>query len=328
MNAYICPIWQMLAETASPQTRDGVKGQFVDSFRAGGRYFISDTASVILRDWEEPDKVKLTSWLVEQRRLGTICPEISDTILGNVMKRRLLPVHDRADNLLRYLAARSDVLGQVVEFNGLDYDSAITNNQLLAWTASREMSEVTTLAEYCDQEGWIEYRIPKSTGDIIPNEMMLHPPGYARLAELDGINLESRQAFIAMWFDESMEKAYEKGIAPAIRESGYEPLRIDQKEHLNKIDDEIIAEIRRSRFLVADFTQGTSGARGGVYYEAGFAHGLNIPVIFTCRKDVINSVHFDTSHYNHILWETPEDLKTRLEQRISTTIGDGPLKKP
>ena len=33
-----------------------------------------------------------------------------------------------------------------------------------------------------------------------------------------------------------------------------EPVRIDQKERLNKIDDEIIAEIRRSRFLVADFT--------------------------------------------------------------------------
>lgn len=37
------------------------------------------------------------------------------------------------------------------------------------------------------------------------------------------------------------------------------------KEHANKIDDEIIAEIRRSAFLVADFT----GQRQNVYFETG-----------------------------------------------------------
>ena len=59
-----------------------------------------------------------------------------------------------------------------------------------------------------------------------------------------------------MWFDESMDQAFEVGIEPAIEEAGYKPLRIDRKEHVNKIDDEIIAELRRSRFVVADFTQG------------------------------------------------------------------------
>ena len=55
----------------------------------------------------------------------------------------------------------------------------------------------------------------------------------------------------------------------------------------NSIDDEIIAEIRRSWFVVADFTCGTvphegkevAIPRGGVYYEAGFAQGLNVPLI-------------------------------------------------
>lgn len=158
------------------------------------------------------------------------------------------------------------------------------------------------------------------------HELMLRPPGYARLAELDGTSSASDQAFVAMWFDNSMRDAYKKGIAAGIEDAGYEPFRIDGKEHNNKIDDQIIAEIRRSRFLVADFTQGETGARGGVYYEAGFAHGLNIPVIFTCKEDVLGKVHFDTRQYNHIVWKTPEDLRERLAQRISATIGDGPLK--
>jgi hypothetical protein len=79
--------------------------------------------------------------------------------------------------------------------------------------------------------------------------------------------------------------------------------------------------------LVADFTQGESGARGGVYYEAGFAHGLNLPVIFTCREDAIGKVHFDTRQYNHIVWETVEELRDKLAKRIAATVGDGPGKK-
>ena len=81
-----------------------------------------------------------------------------------------------------------------------------------------------------------------------------------------------------------------------------------------------------SRFLVADFTQGETGPRGGVYYEAGFAHGLNIQVIFTCRKDALEKVHFDTRQYPHIVWETPQELRDKLAKRISSVLGDGPLK--
>src|SRR5207244_4387082 len=57
------------------------------------------------------------------------------------------------------------------------------------------------------------------------------------------------QAFVAMWFDPSTQDAYDNGLFKAIYDSGYDPLRIDKKEHNNKIDDEIIAEIKRSRFL-------------------------------------------------------------------------------
>ena len=106
----------------------------------------------------------------------------------------------------------------------------------------------------------------------------------------------------------------------------YEAVRIDRKEHVNKIDDEIIAELRRARFVVADFTHGDGGPRGGVYYEAGFAHGRNIPVIFSCRKDVIEKVHFDTRQYNHIVWELLklDEFRRGLATRICAVIGDGP----
>ncbi len=127
-----------------------------------------------------------------------------------------------------------------------------------------------------------------------------------------------------MWFDDSMTECYEKGIRPGIEEAGYVARRIDQKEHINRIDDEIIAEIRRSRFLVADFTQGADGARGGVYYEAGFASGLDLPVVYTCKKGVEKELAFDTRQYNHIFWENPGDLRESLRSRIVAVIGEGP----
>ena len=79
--------------------------------------------------------------------------------------------------------------------------------------------------------------------------------------------------------------------------------------------------------MVADFTQGKTGARGGVYYEAGFAHGLGIPVIFTCRNESLDKVHFDTRQYNHIVWTDPAKLRTDLRNRIAAVIGDGPNRR-
>jgi nucleoside 2-deoxyribosyltransferase len=92
---------------------------------------------------------------------------------------------------------------------------------------------------------------------------------------------------------------------------------------LDKIDDEIVAGIRRSRFLVADFT----GHRGGVYFEAGLATGLGLPVIWLCRKDELEKTHFDTRQYNFIVWESDklDELSTALKNRIEATIGRGTL---
>ena len=59
-----------------------------------------------------------------------------------------------------------------------------------------------------------------------------------------------------------------------MEDTGFRALRIDMKQFNEKICDHIIAEIRRSRFLIADVT----GHRAGVYFEAGYAMGLGLPV--------------------------------------------------
>ncbi len=304
-----CPIWDTPASRESLFDKDVER---IDSSRTGGWYFITRQAIVLLPQIDDRVKARLTSWLVDQRRLGVKCPEILQQTITDTEQQRDLPVHVRADRLLQYIGDQTVEIGHRVSFTAPD----IRNTAIAAWSESVERHEVATLLEYLGEQGWI-----KSSAEYTHNTLTVE--GYARLAELETANAESSKGFVAMWFNPTTDKAWEEGIKRGIEDAGYEAVRIDQKEHINKIDDEIIAEIRRSRFVVADFTQGKDGARGGVYYEAGFAHGLGIEVIFTCREDALQNVHFDTRQYNHIVWKTPEELRQGLAARISAVIGDG-----
>ncbi len=243
-----------------------------------------------------------------------------------------MDISDRADGILKYLAKNSDALGAPVRYRVLSgivdkfdkYDFEIAYVELLAHSESIGEQDFHFLLRYLKECGLIKC----SHISVNEQECTLTVSGYARLAELEQTYTASSRAFVAMWFDASMKEAWEQGFNPAICAAGYEPVRIDQKEHVNKIDDEVIAEIRRARFVVADFTHGKAGARGGVYYEAGFAHGLGIPVIFTCRKNVLKRIHFDTRQYNYIVWTDTDELQRNLTTRIAAVIGDGPKKSP
>lgn len=66
--------------------------------------------------------------------------------------------------------------------------------------------------------------------------------------------------FCAMWFSDEVKPLWMDVIEPAIRAAGYESPRIDFKQRNGKIDDETMASIRSSRFVVADFA-GSWGRR-------------------------------------------------------------------
>jgi len=167
----------------------------------------------------------------------------------------------------------------------------------------------------------------RDNGDVKADETMkdyslsLTIKGWQKVESLNNPNIESKQAFVAMWFDESMNEIFEKGVCPLGDEkdesyTGFKMLRIDQKHFNDKICDNIIAEIRRSRFMIADCTK----LRYAVFFEAGYAMGLGLPVIFTCKEGTDIKKCFDTDHYNHIVWKDADDLRNKLKDRILATI--------
>ena len=165
---------------------------------------------------------------------------------------------------------------------------------------------------------FLENGLLKISDKLIPNKKKytLTARAWQRVQDMQrNLNMVP-QVFIAMWFDDSMKIARQK-IVSAIEDCGYFPVVIDEKEYNSFIVPEILYEIEKSKFIVADFT----GNRGGVYFEAGYARGLNKEVIMTCREGCFDP-HFDTKQINHIIWDNEEILYKRLVKRITATVGN------
>lgn len=169
---------------------------------------------------------------------------------------RFVSPFDGVDRLLLLMSRRANsILGSVPIEKETDFP-------LVGALGPQQMNELLVLA------GRLTY--------IDPLKMTISIDGLRRIDELRTVVTDSRQVFVAMWFDPSLDTAWADGFKPGIESHGYfNAVRVDGIEHNGKIDDKIVAEIRRSGLMVADLT----GERGGVYYEAGLAMGLGIPVI-------------------------------------------------
>ncbi len=153
--------------------------------------------------------------------------------------------------------------------------------------------------------------------------------GWKRLSPSDPGG-ERGTCFVAMAFDSSLDSAY-AAIEAAIRGCGLAGGRVDRIQHNHKIDDVILAGIRRSQVVIADVTL----QRTGVYFEAGFALGLGRIVVWCCREDDKANIHFDTRQYNHIFWAFAHELTEKLEARLrgtvqipGTALGEAALDRP
>lgn len=328
-----CPVWGTPARVhVSSKNTDVLR---VNSARAGGSYLIDEDVLAKLPHLDRDSRIKLTTWLVTSRANTKEIPHIKSSVLHSVFKEDWLPVVEQRNRFILFLARRCPRINDRLELidpdvmeSDQEQDDIYENlANVLARTECYNLDELRRLADFSAEFVEVQHA---------PGYMWaaLTFAGWERVEHLKAAHVKSDQAFVALWFDETMNDAFDRGFELAVKDAGYRALRIDRKEHNNKIDDEIIAEIRRSRFVIVDFTCDVLEvdgricplSRGGVYYEAGFAQSIGLPIIFTCRADMIAHVHFDTRQFAHVIWDTAEDLRAKLSNRISATIGDGPLR--
>ena len=134
---------------------------------------------------------------------------------------------------------------------------------------------------------------------------------------------KTNQIFVAMMFSDEMDDFYDQAYKPVAEDMGYTAMRIDRKDYTGLIIEEIEADIKNSIAVIADLT----GNRGGVYYEAGIARGLQLcnhplKLILSCKKDFFENegVHFDLRGDNILIYQDINELKEKLTKRLETVL--------
>lgn len=311
----------------------------IEGAQIGGRCRITGSAreQLIHLSAEKLALLRYAIWL-ETRMSGL--PTVDTNFISRATSKNPPTFERSATDMLRVLRERSVVLGRGVDIYDLNAPNRLEQEfatvACVSTTSSNEFPsdgpqkyQIQFFLNYLEGRGFV--KLGSNEGKY---QVLLTPDGIIHLDKMSAKSSVGRQCFVAMWFNAETNDAWESGIKAGVAGAGYEPFRIDKHTHENRIDDEIISQIRLSRLLVSDFTTGnvkTVGggtqliARGGVYFEAGFALGIGIPVVWSVKKDQIDGLHFDTRQYPHIVWESPADLKVQLEQKIVALIGKGPV---
>ena len=250
-------------------------------------------------------RTKLSAWIRGYKESGGSPPMILAKELDAIMET--LPEHSVADKQRLLLAA----IGRRTKPSE-SAELVAEEDFGVAWAESG--GELRYLLRALGEEGLVQVT---ESARIASCEVT--PAGWEQLEGMATGARRGGQVFVAMSFDPDLESAWSAAIAPALKSGGYEPYRVDMDQHLDRIDAKVQVEIDRSAFVVADVT----GQKQGVYFEAGYALGQGMPVVWCVREDELPKVHFDTRQFNHVVWRDAEDLRAKLAERVAGAIGGG-----
>ncbi|HOU96991.1 MAG TPA: hypothetical protein PLN06_10305 [Bacteroidales bacterium] len=215
----------------------------------------------------------------------------------------------KLDNLFLSLFKMQKYDGELVEINNI-----VPNPEFYYKHFFKSYDECIYYLEELTHQGLITLSINPVK---VPMDFSITFSGLNYFIELTERGDLSNKCFIAMSFDSSMRETRET-IKTVIQNNGFEPIFIDEQliGSTQTINDAIIAAIRSCRFCIADFSQ----QRDGVYFESGFAAGLNKPVIYTCHDEWFSKSHFDTNHFPHLIYKSSNELAEKLDNKIKAWI--------
>jgi hypothetical protein len=214
--------------------------------------------------------------------------------------------------ILDFLYSKLNFTGQIIELKKDDIEKSQSWRKFYLKNAA----EFQFYIEYLRDENLIKYLNTKDGFSALT----LTIDGISRISQLHSRE-KSNYCFVAMSFDKTiLDTAFEKAIKPALIDTGFKPIILTE-QHVDSektINDAIISGLKKAHFTIADFSQ----HRNGVYFEAGYALGRGQKVIYTCSEKDMDKAHFDTRNFQHIVWVDPDDLYTKLVNKIEAFIKD------
>jgi hypothetical protein len=125
-------------------------------------------------------------------------------------------------------------------------------------------------------------------------------------------NIEKGYVFVAMPMspqDQQLEDVLD-GIKEAVKKCGLNAERVDDAQSNERITDRILESIRKAEYVIVDLTD----SRPNVFYEAGYAQGMNKTPIYIARKGT--KIEFDLKDYPVIFFSGIKQLKDELVKRL------------
>jgi hypothetical protein len=239
-------------------------------------------------------------------------PVLTDGVTIRILKEDRLPsLIEQRDNVLRWFHENVE-MGTA---RGISWDV------LGARVGTASPGAFQLLLESMLAQGLMDGNL----GSDASGQLRLTYRGLERLEQLERATPSGYNAFMAMRFGDSvLDNIVDAHFRPAVKDAGFQLLRLDDRPEAGLIDARLRNEIRNCRFLIADLSHSNAGS----YWEAGYAEGLGKPVIYTCEKSVFDGKttferpHFDTNHHWTIIWQAdnPQLAADQLKETIKFTI--------
>lgn len=275
------------------------------------KYELTDEAFTMYDKSEEHTKILSVSFWIRQHQKEKGNIEV-DLI---TMRRLLVPFiplkpREQADSFILWMGRAIHKPNQTAK---------CSSNNLLSIIGAYDELGVFYIAKHLLDEDLI-YEHEVKLG-IVPQEynLQLTFKGWDRYYELQHSNKDSRLVFMAMQYDnQTPHKIFRDIIIPSVRDAGFEIRKLDDVKRAGLIDDKLRVETRRSKFIIADLTDENRGA----YWEAGFAEGLGMPVIYICEEEKFDKdkPHFDTNHHLTVLWKDCKEGLIKFADELKATI--------
>ena len=126
-------------------------------------------------------------------------------------------------------------------------------------------------------------------------------------------------AFVIMQFTSPFNELYDDVIRPVCADLGIEAFRASDIYRPGVILQDITQGLAESNVIVAEITP----ANPNVFYELGYSHALNKPVILLAERDT--ELPFDIGGYRVIFYEDAirgkNNLETDLRQHLTNIFG-------
>lgn len=237
------------------------------------------------RDWEEG------GWLQIQAEISKIRRNIETGKIADVQwaQRRMLELTQQLEGLMKAI-------------DDPNRKAEIDLNRIHKVRRETEASLTTVIPEFIIRMKSLEEAVAAILSKVEKGEI-----GNEMKPEAHSLN----SVFIIMPFSGEHTDTY-RTIKRAAKEANpiLEVVRVDKKPGAIAITDEIHRSIQNSRLVIYDLTD----ERPNVYYELGFARGINKPLICIAREGT--KLHFDVYGLKTIFFSAFWELEEKLTNEI------------